>query len=316
MKNYIGIDIGGTKCAVVLGDEQGNVLQKVKFPTTTVDETIATILDEAENIMKLAKEKVVSAGISCGGPLDPKRGIIQSPPNLPGWDNIEIVRMVEDRLGIPAIVCNDANACALAEWTFGAGRGTENMVFLTFGTGMGAGIIIDGKIYNGANGNAGEIGHVRMNSYGPVGYGKQGSFEGFASGGGIAMMGKTMAIEQLQQGKTVGYCKSMDELDTVSAKTIAISAKNGDPTAIKVYDLCGEMLGRGLAILIDVLNPEKIVIGSIFQRDAELVRGSMEKVLKEECLAFSLAACKVVPAELGDDIGDRAALSLAISIDK
>ena len=130
------------------------------------------------------------------------------------------------------------------------------------------------------------------------------------------MMGKTMAIEQLQQGKTVGYCKSMDELDTVSAKTIAIAAKNGDPTAIKVYDLCGEMLGRGLAILIDVLNPEKIVIGSIFQRDAELVRGSMEKVLKEECLAFSLAACKVVPAELGDDIGDRAALSLAISIDK
>ncbi len=316
MKNYIGIDIGGTKCAVVLGDEQGNVLQKVKFPTTTVDETIATILDEAENIMKLAKEKVVSAGISCGGPLDPKRGIIQSPPNLPGWDNIEIVRMVEDRLGIPAIVCNDANACALAEWAFGAGRGTENMIFLTFGTGMGAGIIINGKIYNGANGNAGEVGHVRMDPYGPVGYGKQGSFEGFASGAGIAMMGQTMAIEQLQMGKSVGYCKSMDELDTVTAKTIAIAAKNGDPTAIKVYELCGEMLGRGLAILIDILNPECIVIGSIFQRDAALVRPAMEKILKEECLPFSLSACKVVPAELGDDIGDRAALSLALSIDK
>lgn len=314
MKNYLGIDIGGTKCAVVLGDEQGNVIQKTKFPTTTVDETIATILTEAENIMKLAKDNVVSAGISCGGPLDPRRGIIQSPPNLPGWDNIEIVRMVEERLGIPALLCNDANACALAEWTFGAGRGTQNMVFLTFGTGMGAGIIIEGKIYNGANGNAGEIGHVRMNPFGPVGYGKQGSFEGFASGGGIAMMGKTMAIEQLQQGKSVGYCKSMDELDTVSAKTIAIAAKNGDETAIKVYNLCGEMLGRGLSILVDILNPEMIVIGSIFQRDADLVRGEMERVMREECLAFSLDAVKVVPAELGDDIGDRAALSLAISI--
>jgi glucokinase len=254
-------------------------------------------------------------GISCGGPLDPHRGVIQSPPNLPGWDNVEIVRMVEERLGVPAVLCNDANACALAEWTFGAGRGTQNMIFLTFGTGLGAGIILDGRLYNGTNGNAGEVGHIRLERFGPVGYGKQGSFEGFASGGGIAMLARTAALEQLQQGRTTGYCASMSELDTITAQSVAVAAKAGDETALGVYRLCGEMLGRGLAILVDVLNPECIVIGSIFQRSAELLRDAMEESLTRDALPMSRAVVRVVPAKLGDELGDLAALSLAIQKD-
>jgi len=316
MARYIGIDVGGTKCAVSLGNDNAEVLKTVRFPTEGPEETVARILDEAEALVRGSDEPVRTAGISCGSPLDPKRGIIQSPPNLPGWDNIEIVRMTEERLGIPAVLCNDANACALAEWKFGAGRGCENMVFLTFGTGMGAGLILDGRLYNGANGNAGEVGHMRLERFGPVGYGKQGSFEGFASGGGIAQIARTAAVEKLQRGGSVGYCRSWEELDSVNAKTVAQAAEAGDETAIRVYRQVGEMLGRGLSVLVDVINPERIVIGSIFQRSAELLREPMERVMHQECLPFSLDVCEIVPAELGDDIGNRAALSLAISIDR
>lgn len=317
MKKYIGIDIGGTKCAVVLGDREGNILEKVRFETTDVQTTLERILSETVH-MKEQHPEAVSVGISCGGPLDPVRGMIQSPPNLPGWDNIEIVRMIGERTGLPAMLCNDANACALAEHRFGAGKvhakdhAVDNMIFLTFGTGLGAGILIDGKLYNGANGNAGEIGHVRLNRFGPVGYGKQGSVEGFASGGGIAMMAKTAAIALLQQGKSCAYCSSYDMLDTVTAKSVAEAAYSGDETARKIYADCGEMLGYALAILVDVLNPDLIVIGSIYQRSADLIRPSMERVLAEECLPCSLQAVRVVPAELGDNLGDAAALSLAI----
>lgn len=315
MKYYIGIDIGGTKCAVVLGSEDGRILDSVRFPTENVTTTLSRILDETAAMAERSAEPVSAVGISCGGPLDEKRGVIQSPPNLPGWDDIAIVEMVEKRIGVRARLCNDANACALAEWRFGAGRGTENMVFLTFGTGLGAGIILGGKLYSGTNGNAGEAGHIRLNRFGPVGYGKQGSFEGFASGNGIAQMAKTAALELLQQGKAPAYCRSMQEMATVTAKSVAIAAKAGDETAIEVYRLCGEMLGRGLSILVDLLNPERIVLGSIYQRDSELLRASMEQAMEEECLPAALQAVKVVPAELGDDIGNRAALSLAMSLD-
>lgn len=313
MKTYLGIDIGGTKCAVVLGDGEGNLLEKVKFPTTSVAETLERILSEAE---KLKQSSTVSVGISCGGPLDPKTGVIQSPPNLPGWDNIPIVDRIRERLNLPAVLCNDANACALAEWTFGAGRGCENMIFLTFGTGLGAGIILDGRLYNGTNGNAGEVGHLRLERFGPVGYGKQGSFEGFCSGGGIAQSARTAAMELLQQGKSTAYCQSFADLDTVTAKSVAEAAYAGDETAKMIYARCGEMLGRGLSLLVDILNPERIVIGSIFQRSADLLIPTMERVMAEECLALSLAVVRVVPAELGDNLGDLAALSLAISIDR
>lgn len=314
---YVGIDIGGTKCAVTLGDAAGVILCKERFETGGPDETVGRILAVAERLIEGARaagRTVTAAGISCGGPLDADRGVILSPPNLPGWDKVEIVRAVRERLGIPAVLTNDANACALAEWRFGAGRGTRHMVFLTFGTGMGAGIIIDGKIYNGANGNAGEIGHVRMERFGGIGYGKMGSFEGFVSGGGIAMTARNLALERLQQGQVVGYCASYEDLPSVTAKSVAEAAYAGDETAREVYRMTGEMLGRGLAILVDVLNPECIVIGSVFQRSEDLLRETMEEAMRRECLACAYGAVRVVPAELGEELGDRAALALAMSI--
>lgn len=302
---YTGVDIGGTKCAVIVGDENG-IDEKIRFETTVVDETI-------DNIIK-ATEKVGvhnAIGISCGGPLDSKRGIIMSPPNLPGWDNIDIVSILKKRFNVPVAIQNDANACALAEWKYGAGKGTENMIFLTFGTGMGAGLILNGKLYAGTNDMAGEIGHIRISEYGPVGYGKSGSFEGFCSGGGLAEIGKIIAREKLQTGSGPAFCKSYAELNEITAKSIAECAKSGDGDAIRVYDICAEKLGFGLSILIDILNPEKIVIGSVFERSGELLQKKMYEVIERETLMYSRNVCSIVPAELGDSIGDFAAIAVA-----
>ena len=309
MKEYIGVDIGGTKIAVVKGDASGKVLKKVRFLNDMTPETaIGRIIDEARSM-----GSAEAIGISCGGPLDSKRGLILSPPNLPGWDSVPIVKLLEDALGIPAYLQNDADACALAEWKFGAGVGADNIIFLTFGTGMGAGLILNGRLYSGSCGSAGEIGHVRLERFGPVGYGKEGSFEGFASGGGIAQLGRVAALERLQMGLKTAYCESADSLDKISAQSIAQAAEAGDETAISVYRKCGEMLGRGLSILIDILNPEMIIIGSIYARSGKLLEESMREAIRAEALPHAAEACLILPAKLGESLGDVAALSVAVN---
>ncbi len=301
----IGIDIGGTKCAVVLGDDT-HIEKKIKFATTTCEETIQNIIAAVSQI-----GDGDTIGISCGGPLDAKRGVILSPPNLVGWDNIHITDILSEKFGVPAYLCNDANACALAEWRYGAGKGTKNMIFLTFGTGFGAGIILNGRLYDGACGMSGEIGHIRLSDYGPIGYGKQGSIEGFCSGGGIAQIGRSLALEKLQQGEILPYCKTASDLDSITAKLLADYAKTGDKVGIEAYRICAVMLGKGLSILVDLLNPDAIVIGSIFTRAEELIRPHMERVLEKETLTEARLACKILPAALGESIGDFAALTVA-----
>ena len=304
---YIGVDIGGTKCAVILADEHGQKISRVAFETNNAQDTLERICYE---ISKLPKSRAI--GISCGGPLDETQGVILSPPNLPGWNNIPIVQILYDRFGIPAYLCNDANACALAEWRFGAGKGTQNMIFLTFGTGMGAGLILNGKLYCGTNGNAGEVGHMRLSDFGPVGYGKAGSFEGFCSGGGIKQLGQMLAREQLQCGRATSFCHSYEELEHITAKSLAEAANQGDEIARKVWNIVSEKLGVGISLLIDLLNPERIVLGSIYERSEHLLCEGLLRVVKRESLSQSEAVCCIVPAALGDEIGDYAAIAVAM----
>lgn len=313
----IGFDIGGTKCAIIIGEEKnGEIVIKDKRKIDT-DHSVSAY-EMIDRMCALAEEMTddfSKIGISCGGPLDSKKGVILSPPNLPGWDNIEIVSYLENRYGGKVAIQNDANACAVAEWKFGAGKGSQNMVFLTFGSGLGAGLILDGKLYTGTNDMAGEAGHIRLCEFGPVGYGKKGSFEGFCSGNGIAALGRILATEKLQMGESVSYCNSKDDLDKITAKLIAEKAYEGNDDAKEVYRSCGEKLGSGLSILIDILNPEVIVIGSVFQRAESLLRDAMEKKIEEEALFYSRKVCKVVPAALTENIGDVAALSVAAMIE-
>ncbi len=314
-----GFDIGGTKCAVILGKHRNgsiDILGKRKFATADFRRPqnclaeLCRLLAELETACGVAPESIQGIGISCGGPLDSERGIVQSPPNLPGWDNIPAAEFVRKMTEIPARLENDANACALAEWKYGAGRGTQNMIFLTFGTGLGGGIIMNGRLCSGACGMAGECGHIRLAQEGPLGYGKHGSFEGFCSGGGLAQLGRIAAAKALDSGRVLSWCRDRSGLEKITAKTLAEAAENGDPDALAVYSECGRRLGEGLSVLIDLLNPERIVIGSIFARAERLLRPEMERAIAREALSVSAKACRIVPAGLGESIGDFASLSI------
>ena len=311
----LGFDIGGTKCAVITAKVENGEIEILKKEKCSTDHTISP-RDMINKLMNMADgilpSKPDAIGISCGGPLDSKRGVIMSPPNLPGWDNVEIVNRIEVRYGVRPKLQNDANACAMAEWKFGAGKGYDNVVFLTFGTGLGAGLILDGRLYSGTNDNAGELGHIRLDRFGPVGYGKAGSFEGFCSGGGIAQLGYTKALEKVQTGEYPLYFQKGMTADDISAKSIAEAADKGDETAIEVYRICGEYLGRGLSVVIDILNPQVIVLGSIFARSHHLLWESTQEIIKQEALPLSACCCQVVPAELGESIGDYAAIATAL----
>ena len=312
----LGFDIGGTKCAVTTARWNGSnitMLKKEKCSTdfsVSPEEMIKKLIAMADSILE---NKPDAIGISCGGPLDSNQGIIMSPPNLPGWDHVTIVEQIEQHYGVPVKLQNDANACAIAEWKFGAGKGCHNMVFMTFGTGLGAGLILDSKLYIGTNGNAGELGHIRLSDFGPVGFGKSGSFEGFCSGNGIAQLGFIKALEKAQLGEYPMYFKEGYTLADVTAKTIADAAYAGDKTALEVYRICGTYLGKGLSIVIDLLNPEKIVIGSVFSRSKDLLWESAKEEIEKEALALSAGCCEIVPAALGEQIGDYAAIAVALS---
>ncbi len=316
-KYFLGFNIGGTKCSVVLGDKDFNIYEKIEFPTIT-ERGYQEILNEFKDhtyklIEKYDQAKLEKIGISCGGPLDSKKGMIYSPPNLPGWDSVPIVDIFKKEFNVEVEVQNDANASALAEWMMGAGAGTRNMAFLTFGTGMGAGLILDGRLYTGTNDLGGEVGHIRMAEDGPVGFGKAGSFEGFCSGGGIAQLAKNMVSDKLKAGGTPAFCPSEDLIKDITAKTVFEAANTGDHAALEIVDITAEYLGKGLAILIDILNPECIVIGSIYARNVELFKPRIEKVLNREAIPAANEVCKILPAELGEEIGDYAALCVALN---
>ncbi len=305
---YLGLDIGGTKCAASVGEVfDGKICIKERAETSTERSPIQTLEALDTKIRAYLKEYPIErAGISCGGPLDGQNGKILNPPNLPGWENFPITEYVSKKYGLTAKLENDANACAVAEWKFGAGVGTKNMLFLTFGTGLGVGLILDGRLYSGTNGNAGEVGHIRLADDGPIGYGKEGSFEGFCSGGGIRRLATAMAKKE-----KVPPAYMSESADGVTTKELSRYAFEGDDFARRVFLESGKMLGKGLSVLVDILNPERIVLGGVFMRSAELLLPAMEAELSREALAFSREVCEIVPAKLSENIGDVAAVAVA-----
>ena len=309
MEVSIGIDIGGTKCALSVGEcsaDAVKILHREEFPTKGLSwqEVLEEFGKRIENLPAPVREDadgtVKNIGISCGGPLDSKTGVIMSPPNLPGWDKVPVVKFFADRFKVPVHLQNDANACAYAEWKFGAGRGTKNMVFMTFGTGLGAGIIIDGKLYSGTNDNAGEIGHIRLRENGPIGYNKVGSAEGFCSGAGMARLAQIRASEQ-----------GVDLPDDFSAKELFRRVDEGDAFCTAVFKESAAHLGMILSYTIDILNPEVIVLGGVFMRQTDRFMKEITPILEREALPFARKVCRIVPAGLSENIGDYAALAVA-----
>lgn len=306
---YIGLDIGGTKCAAVVGDlsDDCRVIKKEKF--LTADLTPEAVLEKFSSFIETAiKEyKIDGIGISCGGPLDGRKGIIMCPPSLPLWDNIEIVKYFEEKFSIPTKLLNDANAGAVAEWKFGAGKGCDDLVFITCGTGFGAGVISGGRLLIGANDNFGEIGHVKLTNGGPIGYNKAGSVEGYCSGSGIKRLAKIL----YDKAKKKDCYIEKFGIENVDAKILADGAREESEFCKKVYAVSGRKLGEALSILIDLFNPSKIVIGGIFMRSGDLLIDEAEKVIKKQALPLSRKVCEIVPALLSENIGDVSALVVA-----
>lgn len=294
---FIGVDIGGTKTSVSVGNDSGTIIEKSVFGTDpSLQHALQNICESIEHlVLKYGKEFIRGIGIACGGPLDARNGIVLSPPNLPSWSNVRIVDILQKRFDIPTFIENDANACVLAEWYYGNGKGCNNLIFLTFGTGLGAGMILNGELYQGAIGLSGEIGHVRIAEDGPDSYGKRGSLEGYCSGGGISLLyrqhfGETLTTEQI--------CKL---------------ARRGEGAALKIVKDSAAMLGRGVSILIDLINPEKIIIGSVYTKNEDLFREEMMAVVTRESLRQSAACCEIVISGLADSLGDVAAVSVAVN---
>ena len=290
MDPLLGIDIGGTKCAVVLGSRRGDEVRidaRTAFPTPS---TWRAALDRliAEGRVLLAGRQPEAVGIACGGPLDAVDGLVLSPPNLPGWDRVPVAAEFADAFGCPARLENDADAGALAEWRWGAGRGCTDLAFLTCGTGLGAGLVLGGRLHRGASGLAGEIGHCRISDHGPIGYGKAGSAEGWASGGGL---------DRAAHPRWSG-----------AAEVFA----SDEPEARALVDGFARGLGRTVAVLSDLLDVQAVVIGSLFVRQEARLRPAVESAWRAEALPGVERRCRILPAGLGDAVGDHACLAAAL----
>ncbi|MGB8481543.1 MAG: ROK family protein [Acidobacteriaceae bacterium] len=317
-KVWIGVDIGGTKTAVVLCSELPAILDRIAFPTLPEHgpDHALTLIRQTIHQMILTHElrpgQIEAIGISCGGPLDRKRGVIQSPPNLPTWNDVPIVDVLRNEFKVDCRLENDANAGAVAEHRFGAGQGVQNMIFLTMGTGLGAGIIIGGRLYHGSTDMAGEIGHVRLTASGPVGYNKAGSVEGWASGGGMAQAASERVAAATEKGEVTSLVGQMATNRILTAKDVADAAQQGDELARQIVCSTGTRLGEALAILVDLLNPELIVIGGIAMRIGDSLLEPARAAMKREALPAAAQACRIVPAALGERIGDIAAACVAM----
>lgn len=302
-KNIIGIAIGGTKTAVSHASFDGEFsnIQKVSFLTNVDD-----LNQLMNNIFKAINEygfDFDSISVISGGPLDIKEGLIINPPHLPCFNNYPIVKILKDRYHCPIQLINDADACAYAEYKLGAGKGSRNMAFLTFGTGLGAGLIINGDLYTGNNGMAGEIGHVRLSEKGPVGYGKEGTSEGYCAGENIALWAKDFI-----KGKET----NLNKYETFTVKEIAQEARKGDAVSKEILEIVADRLGQTVSILIDTLNLDTVVIGGIYPRVEDLLKEPMMRSIERETIKENYKACKIVPSSLKEEIDEYSSLIAAL----
>jgi glucokinase len=308
LPTVIGLDIGGTKTAIVEGTAEGDILSRHVAPTEAARpfaETwpaLAARICHAIDSARAGGRDPRAISVAAPGPLRIDVGILTDPPNMPGWHGAHLKDALQQAFStLPVYIEHDANAGALAEWRFGVGRGknVRHLVYLTFGTGMGAGIIANGQILRGATDTAGEVGHLRVAEEGPSAFGKVGAWEAFASGVGLVRLAARMFPKQWSVDTPIH--------DVVTA------ILHDDPDMIVVATEAGRMLGRGLALLIDILNPEIIVVGSLGAVLGERVLGPARREVAREALSVAAQACEIVTPALGvPRAGEVAALMAAL----
>lgn len=301
LKRIIGIDIGRKKCSVIHADFDGNgfrILQKVIFLLEADYNTAELAIERLDELLHMYDFEAI--GISCSGPLDSKNGVLISPQYLPGWSNLRLKEHFEEKFGVPCQLHHDVNACALAEWKLGAGKGMENLVYLTFGTELDSGLILNGKLYIGANDMAGEIGQIRLS--------KHATADDFCSSDGI----RKLTFKKLDELKELGIEHPLQKKGNyLSAFDVFEAAKQGDKLAMQIIRTSAEKLGHLIACIADFLNPEAVIIGNYYARNAEVLLPIIREVVDREANPIS-STLKILPSKLGDSIWDLGALMCAL----
>lgn len=314
---FVGIDLGGTKINTALVDATGHILHQDYRETRAIEGPTAVIermVDAAFRVVAgagVTPAQVRAVGVGAPGPIDVRTATVVAPPNLPGWTNVPLGQRIAAALELPTFLENDANAAALGEHRFGAGRGTRHMVYVTASTGIGGGFIIDGKLYSGATGGAAEVGHMVILPRGPhCTCGRRGCLEALASGTAIAREG----AELLARGIPTRIADlAGDDPARVTAKLVAQAAAKGDMEAREIIDEAVMYLGLGMANLVNLLNPEALVIGGGLTNMGEELFGPVRRIVRQRAFPTAAAAVRIVPAELGDNAGALGAAAVAMA---
>ncbi|MEO3749184.1 ROK family protein [Streptomyces sp. B6B3] len=311
----LALDIGGTKLAAGVVRADGRALSFAACPTAVQEgpdaalkrlfELGRSVLDEAG----VAPGQLRGTGIGCGGPLDGEAGVLICPPHLPGWLDVPVVDLAVEAYGRPAVLDNDGTAGAAGEWRFGAGRGSDSLLYLTVSTGIGGGAVLGGRTFRGAAGNGGEPGHVLVRSDGRPcrSCGRRGCLEAYASGTSIA----ERAGEAVAEAAAAGTDTALAGLDPLTAADVAAAARRGDPVAVAVWEETVTALGSGLTTLVNVFEPEVVVLGGGVTRTGEQLLGPVRRIVAEQAMGPAAAAARLTVAAGGDRAGVLGAAAIA-----
>lgn len=303
----LAVDLGGTKIAAALISPQNRVIDRAHSPTLAaeglqaVTERIFSTIDRLLSQANTTPPQLYGIAVAAAGAIDIGKGLVTSSPNLPGWLDVPLRDMVKKRYGVATCLLNDASAAALAEHRLGAGKGTSNLIYLTVSTGIGGGIIINGQLYSGTSGAAGEIGHMTIEAEGPeCRCGNRGCLEVMASGRAVAAEAKRR-IKWGEKSRLIGIVSG--DLEAITAEKVAQAARDGDKLAVEVIHRAAGYLGVGMVNLVNIFNPDMIVVGGGLSKMGELLLKLAREAVKQRAFPLSAKAVRIVSAGLGDDAG-------------
>ena len=307
----LGIDIGGTKLAAGIVDTEGRMLARDEIPTRAgegLEPVMDRIVGLGRGLLSRPEAAAVSVqriGVGCAGPVDLKAGLVLRPPNLPGWTRVPLTELLQHALGLPIVLENDANAAALGEFRYGAGRGAKSIVYMTVSTGIGGGIILDGRIWHGLKDAAGEIGHITVDPDGPLcGCGNRGCLEAISSGTSIARRAKEILA--------AGRPSELGRVANPTAADVVRLAGEGDPVASAVWDRAVRYLGIGVAAVIAILAPERVAIGGGVSRAGDALFEPLRDHVRRRLKLVPVESVPILPATLGPDVGILGAAAVAL----
>ncbi len=306
----VGVDLGGTNTKIALISPSKKIVDRTTFYTALYKNKqglIKRIADEVKNIItanKISLGDVKGVGLGLPGLIDPTNGIVFKLINIPGWKNVPLKKILENKLNLPVSIDNDVNATCLAEFLYGAGKGSKNMVAVSLGTGVGAGIIINSSLYRGSSFSAGEFGHIQIDKNGPrCGCGNNGCLESFCGNYAIIRRAKS----KIKRKKSTILS---DKIRDLTPYHLSQAAKKGDAIALETWRDIGNSLGVGLSFLVNVLNPERIVICGGVSNSGKYLMRPLISSLKKNSLSVPYNKVKVVFSKLGQDVGVIGAASL------